>query len=224
MYRVVFALDRYRREQADKLAPLGDRAEGRLAAMHDKCDCLLEFLHNSSSVAEARQRIETIFADDLPGNAVVLGTVHRTKGLESERVFVLAPDLIPHPMAKKPWERDQEKNLAWVAATRAKFNAKTNAPGTLIFCGPTPAIYGQQAAAQGPLAHLAEQPAHNGEASGSSPEGSTITRQGDAESADFRKRTLPAMGSKASAPAASCGAVTDPASPATEEDDDEPPF
>lgn len=142
--RVVAALAMYRQEQLAKLLPLGERAEGRIAAMNDKCDCLLEFLENSATVTEARSRIETIFSDDVPNNAVVLGTVHRTKGLEAERVFVLAPDLIPHPMAKKEWERAQERNLAWVAATRAKFSVKTTAPGTLIFCGETPSIYGSQ--------------------------------------------------------------------------------
>jgi superfamily I DNA/RNA helicase len=76
---------------------------------------------------------------------VVLGTVHRTKGLEAERVFVLAPDMIPHPMAKQEWEREGEKNIAWIAATRAKFTTTT--PGTLVFCGHVPAIFKSKKAA-----------------------------------------------------------------------------
>ncbi len=62
-----------------------------------------------------------------------------TKGLESPRVFVLAPELLPHPMAKKDHEREGERNCAWIAATRAKFTETE--PGTLTFCGAIPAIY-----------------------------------------------------------------------------------
>jgi hypothetical protein len=54
---------------------------------------------------------------------------------------VLTPSLLPHPMAQKPWEQEQERNLAWVAATRAKFDNKKGEPGSLIFCGALPPIY-----------------------------------------------------------------------------------
>lgn len=144
------ALGQYRYERESKFLELGDKAQGRLIALQEKCDCLLEFINNSTTIAEVRSRIDSIFTDKNEGDAVVLGTVHRTKGLESERVFILAPDLIPHPMAKKEWEREQEKNLCWVAATRAKFDNKTGAPGTIIFCGPIPAIYAKPPAAPEP--------------------------------------------------------------------------
>src|SRR5438105_8372117 len=139
------ALNHYRYEEESKLSVLGDKAEGRITALRDKCDCLLEFITNSSGVQEIRNRIETLFSDTIPDNTVVLGTVHRTKGLESERVFVLAPDLIPHPMAKKAWELEQERNIAWIAVTRAKYDNKTGAAGTIIFCGGIPSIYGDAA-------------------------------------------------------------------------------
>jgi DNA helicase-2/ATP-dependent DNA helicase PcrA len=140
------ALSAYRYEQEDKLmAAYGDKAESRILALQDKCGCLIEFLANAKTIAEMRTNIESLFEKGNETgsiiNAVVLGTVHRTKGLEAERVFVLAPDLIPHPAAKVAWEQQQEKNIAWVACTRAKFDAKTDAPGTLIFCGAVPCIY-----------------------------------------------------------------------------------
>ena len=53
-------------------------------------------------------------------NAVNLTTIHGAKGLESHRVFHLRPDLVPHPRAEKDWEQQQEKNLYFVALTRAK--------------------------------------------------------------------------------------------------------
>lgn len=136
-------LDAYRIEEEMKLAPLGEKAAGRIETLRDKCACLMEFITNSTSVEEMRQRINYLFSDDeKSANVVTLGTVHRTKGLEAERVFVLRPDLIPHPASKKDWEMLQEKNLAWVASTRAKFDNATGAPGTIIFCGSIPSIYG----------------------------------------------------------------------------------
>jgi superfamily I DNA/RNA helicase len=51
---------------------------------------------------------------------VVLATVHKFKGMEADRVFVLdAGELMPSAWARMPWELEQEKNLMYVAATRA---------------------------------------------------------------------------------------------------------
>ncbi len=144
MGRMSEALKIYKYEHQQKLLPLGDKAQGRLTALDDKCDCMAEFIHESKTVAEMRGRIESLFQDDDERNAVVLGTVHRTKGLESHRVFILAPELIPHPAARKPWERECEKNIAWIACTRAKFDKAKNEEGTIIFCGRVPAIYGKR--------------------------------------------------------------------------------
>jgi superfamily I DNA/RNA helicase len=40
--------------------------------------------------------------------------------LENERVFFLCPELIPSKFATQPWEFEQERNLYYVAVTRAK--------------------------------------------------------------------------------------------------------
>ncbi len=138
------ALRIYRRDQENDLLKLGDRGKGALEWLRDKCDCMIEFVQNSSSVVDIRTRIETMFSDKDETNAVVLGTIHRTKGLEAERVFILAPNLLPHPMASQEWELTQEKHCAWIAVTRCKFNNKTGAPGTLTFCGSIPPIFAGQ--------------------------------------------------------------------------------
>ena len=138
------ALSVYRAEQMRKLTAIGDKAAGRITSLTEKCDCLGEFIAEVQTLKQLRDAIERLFPKDSDANfknAVVLGTVHRTKGLEAERVYVLSPELLPHPMARKDWEREGEKNVAWIAATRAKFNLKTGEMGTLIFCGKIPAIY-----------------------------------------------------------------------------------
>ncbi len=147
MERLHKALDAYRREELDKLLPLGEKAEGRVEMLNDKCSCMSEMLANSANVVELRDRITKLFgldSDEDPkmSDVVTLGTVHRTKGLEAARVFVLAPELMPHPAARKRHELVCERNLAWVAVTRAKFDNSKGQPGTLIFCGCVPPMFG----------------------------------------------------------------------------------
>lgn len=53
-------------------------------------------------------------------NGVRLSTIHRVKGLEADRVFLIHPELLPHPAAQLSWQLQQEDNLKYVAITRAK--------------------------------------------------------------------------------------------------------
>lgn len=62
--------------------------------------------------------IENIFTDDVKG--IMLSTIHKAKGLENDRVFFLCPELIPSKFATQPWQFEQERNLKYVAITRAK--------------------------------------------------------------------------------------------------------
>tara|TARA_R100000306_G_C4366263_1_gene137786 strand:- start:37 stop:1515 length:1479 start_codon:yes stop_codon:yes gene_type:complete len=61
-----------------------------------------------------------LFADKSSSQVITFSTIHKAKGLEAARVFLLRPDLLPHPMATQPWEQVQERNLEYVAITRAK--------------------------------------------------------------------------------------------------------
>lgn len=114
------------------------RGEMRAASAQDKFDCLMELGSQSENVAQLKSVINRLFAefddDGRPNDAVVLGTVHRSKGLEGNRVFILKPDCIPHPMAKRKQDQEQERNLAYVAVTRAKFESEDK-PGMLVFVG-----------------------------------------------------------------------------------------
>jgi superfamily I DNA/RNA helicase len=72
----------------------------------------------ANSVAELMTRCETLFSDDK--SAVTLSTVHKAKGLEADNVYILRPELMPHPMAKTPEAIAQESNIEYVAVTRTK--------------------------------------------------------------------------------------------------------
>lgn len=61
--------------------------------------------------------VEMIFKDGTTG--AIFSTIHKAKGLESDHVYILRPDLLPHPNAKQAWEKEQERNLKYVAITRA---------------------------------------------------------------------------------------------------------
>ena len=66
--------------------------------------------------------IRDMFADNVRDKGMVtLSSVHKSKGLEWDRVFILGRhQIMPSPMAKQPWQIDQEINLIYVAVTRAK--------------------------------------------------------------------------------------------------------
>lgn len=69
---------------------------------------------------ELIDRIEMIFSDDNK-NGICLSTIHKSKGLESDRVFIICEDkLYLKYCMQVPWMAEQERNLVYVAITRAK--------------------------------------------------------------------------------------------------------
>lgn len=65
------------------------------------------------------QKINSIFSDD-NNEGICLSTIHKSKGLEADRVFIIHQELMPSKYARKDWEKQQEQNLIYVAYTRAK--------------------------------------------------------------------------------------------------------
>lgn len=64
-------------------------------------------------------KINGIFSDENT-EGICLSTIHKSKGLEADRVFIIHPELMPSKYARKSWEMKQESNLMYVAYTRAK--------------------------------------------------------------------------------------------------------
>ncbi|MDB4786243.1 ATP-dependent helicase [bacterium] len=96
-------------------------SESRLINLQDRYDCLCCFADNCETVDTVISKIEAVFTDDKDNVGILLSSIHKAKGLEADRVFIMqtkaAP--IPHPMAKIDWQREQEYNLLYVAVTRA---------------------------------------------------------------------------------------------------------
>lgn len=55
----------------------------------------------------------------LGDDAIKISTIHRAKGLENDRVFILEYNKLPVPR-EQAWETEQERNLHYVAVTRPK--------------------------------------------------------------------------------------------------------
>jgi len=74
---------------------------------------------NPFSVNSFCEAIKDLFSDD--ASPVTLSTVHRAKGLENDRVFIIRPDKLPlWRKGMTPTQQVQENNLKYVAVTRAK--------------------------------------------------------------------------------------------------------
>jgi DNA helicase-2/ATP-dependent DNA helicase PcrA len=91
--------------------------------LSEKLSILRTILRKFTYVFEAEEFIETVFHDDAT-DGVKLMTVHKSKGLENERVIWIThydrKKLIPSSYAVTEDQLVQEKNLEFVAITRAK--------------------------------------------------------------------------------------------------------
>lgn len=93
----------------------------KYVALSDKIDCIMAVATKCTNVAEIIEKLNSLFADKTDGNAIVLSTIHKAKGLESDNVFIIVPNKLPMTYkGQKDWEYEQELNLKYVAITRAK--------------------------------------------------------------------------------------------------------
>jgi DNA helicase-2/ATP-dependent DNA helicase PcrA len=96
-------------------------SESRIIALHDRAECLRVFMQDAATYEEVQARIEGVFTSNPDEPGIRLSTIHKAKGLEANRVFFLRPKGAgcPHPLARTPWQQAQERNLVYVAITRA---------------------------------------------------------------------------------------------------------
>lgn len=86
----------------------------------DKIDAIKILADGLTTCQEVMNHIEEIFKDE-NGQGICLSTIHKSKGLESDRVFIICEDKLFLKSAMRiPWQAEQEYNLVYVAITRAK--------------------------------------------------------------------------------------------------------
>jgi superfamily I DNA/RNA helicase len=88
--------------------------------MQDKINAINVIAKDLKTSTAVMNRIEAIFKDN-DNSGICLSTVHKAKGLESNNVFIIRPDkfYLKHAM-RVEWMAEQERNLVYVAYTRAK--------------------------------------------------------------------------------------------------------
>jgi DNA helicase-2/ATP-dependent DNA helicase PcrA len=119
---ILDVLATYEEEQVERYMKKND--EGMAEGIKDSCAALRTIIEyaKASDVDALKYHIETLFSDDKNGGSkIVLSTIHKSKGLEADRVFILKPEKLPLLfMGQTPETARQEHNLDYVARTRAK--------------------------------------------------------------------------------------------------------
>lgn len=125
--KLLIALNQWLFEETNKEQTKKNPDENKIEGFQDRVDCIyavVDGIKNGGglraiTVDNVLTRIETLFTDskDIPG--IKLSSVHKAKGLESNTVFFLKPNVVFQREAKKAWEGQQEDNLNYVGITRA---------------------------------------------------------------------------------------------------------
>lgn len=86
---------------------------------YDSIQALEILSHGLHTTEELINKIHNSFNGKKKDN-IILTTAHKSKGLEFNNVFIICNSLFENDSVKLDWEKNQEKNLAYVAYTRTK--------------------------------------------------------------------------------------------------------
>jgi superfamily I DNA/RNA helicase len=123
--KLITKLDEHQGRETAKFMSKGQ--EERIESLVDQLDCLRVvitrcLLGKKTTVDDLVIDIEKMFGNTPDGtvpDVLTLSTIHRSKGREWIRVFLLGrAKYMPSPYAKKQWQQEQESNLEYVAITR----------------------------------------------------------------------------------------------------------
>ncbi len=94
-------------------------SDQRAADVDDMATTLIDLAMDADTMDDLMHLIRTLFVDVTEADQIVCSTVHRAKGLEADRVWLLSDTFdAVHPTTDI--ERVQEANLRYVAITRAR--------------------------------------------------------------------------------------------------------
>lgn len=117
---LVRRLENYTTREIEKAK--AKKQDQKAEAIQDKSDCLYFLIRTlketKRNVPGLHEVIDQLFSDRT--NTVILSTIHKAKGLEADTVYWLNSSKCPSKWARQPWQQEQERNLAYVATTRAR--------------------------------------------------------------------------------------------------------
>lgn len=111
-------------KQQLKLSGISNASSNKkVVELHEQITVIKILTKNCTHMSHVESKIIDMFKEK-KANAIKLMTIHRSKGLESNRVFVIESfekkKLMPSRYAELQWELIQEQNIMFVAYTRAK--------------------------------------------------------------------------------------------------------
>lgn len=114
-------LQAYAARQCEKLKAKG--RETQAEALMDRVETVIVLAEGCKDVDCVRGKIINMFQDSEHERkpTITLSTVHKSKGREWQRVFILGRNMyMPSRYARQQWQLDQENNLIYVAITRSQ--------------------------------------------------------------------------------------------------------
>ncbi|MFY7803071.1 MAG: UvrD-helicase domain-containing protein [Limnoraphis robusta] len=101
-----------------------DENEEMIEQLNDQKMALFYFwdaFGDTPTFEEFCNQIKSLFDDEDRQGIITLSTIHRAKGDEADRVFIIGSQMLPFTFkASKGWQIEQEKNITYVALTRSK--------------------------------------------------------------------------------------------------------
>lgn len=117
---LITEMEVYKAREVEKYTRLNQL--NKAESVIDKIDtilCVISGLSNDNyTVSKLLESIDLLFAEKK--NAILFSTIHKAKGLESERIYWMNYHQCPAPWAKTLEAKKQELNCCYVAVTRAK--------------------------------------------------------------------------------------------------------
>ena len=120
--KITDLVDMLEKDYLNKTRNLTEEKDGsKIEKLTDQKDVIMIFIKNNDDdrVSTLCSVIENFFGEDKEDN-VTLCTVHKSKGHEWNRVFLLDNNLFIPKWVSQEWAIKQEENLIYVAITRAK--------------------------------------------------------------------------------------------------------
>lgn len=118
----IFDLEKILLDLEEKLSKKGLKNPTKTEAydkVNEKVNVLLSLYEYFGSLDKVRSVIYDIFVENA-SRGIILSTIHKSKGLEADRVFFLEPGLIPSKYAVTELAMYAEKCLKFVGITRAR--------------------------------------------------------------------------------------------------------
>lgn len=113
-------LDVYTQREVGKATK--KKQDSKIERLYDQRDSLMVIIEglpeDQLTVMDVVRVLDRIFDDKLVG-CTTLSTIHKAKGQEATRVFILDGHLLPSKWARQEWQQKQETNLKYVAVTRS---------------------------------------------------------------------------------------------------------